>query len=1172
MDAKLIRILLVSNDEDDYLLTRDLLIQANASARPLAHFELERVNTFEAGLETMSRAQHHAYLVNHRMEEQDSLQLLRAAIANGCAAPIIILIDPTNHAVGVTVMQAGAADYLDKNQLDAQLLEHSIRHAIDRQRAQTAFQETTQDIASRKPMEKRLARLNRLREDLLYPGSLDQKLERITDGIVAIFDADFARIWITKPGDMCNSGCVHADVTDGPHVCRYRDQCLHLRVSSGRYTHTDGKIHQRVPFGCYKIGRVAAGVEQQFITNDITRDPRVHDREWAKKLGLVSFAGYRLLSVDRQPIGVMALFSKHTISADEDALLQDLATTTAQVIQTSIATEALRESETRFRRIVESTQTGYFYVNREGRFLHVNDAWLRMHKYTSPDEVIGQHFTLTQPEINLEEAQKNVAKLLSGEPIPTGEIARRCKDGSICYHTFSASPVIQDGQVVGLEGFIIDTTEQKQAEEALARYNRESALFNLLGRKLTATLDVQLVMEQLLQGVTESIGAKGASVWLWDEDQEGWLVCRAAFYRDIDRSPLGIRLSPKQGIAGWVAQTGESAVVANALDDDRFFPKIDEQTGLHTTSLLVVALQVRDVVIGVLEVINKLDGEFDANDLALVETLAAQAANAIENARLFQAEQEQRELAEALVEAATAFNSILAPDRVLDRILEQVGRIIDGDTFSVMLLSDDDTARIARWRGHEQMGLTEEQIARVSIPIGKWENMTQTGKPVYTADMTVSHPEMLPKGWEWVRSHISAPIQVTGHTVGFLSVTSTRPGQFGLADAQRLQAFANHAATAIENARLHRALQSYADQLERRVAERTAQLQAQYAQSEAILRSINDGIILTDVKGEIIQTNPVAQTWLTRSLPPEDVKRLQEVVRDLAQCADDMPDLMLELAGLDLALSAAPVLEEGAAKPSTAVVGIHDVSHLKALDRMKTVLIANASDELRHPVTTIKSYAYLLQRTSPESKRWHQYLDALVQETNRQAQLVEDIMQISRIYTGRLEIDPRPASLDELSRTVVAGHQMLARERNVILEHRVDDEFLSEHSDKNLVSPVDSQQMAQVLNYLVSDAIHYSPEGGQVVVTVGQAEADGHTWVTIAVSDVGEVIPAEDLPHIFERFFREEEPRSMRIAESGIHLIIVKGIVDLHGGWVTVESPSRGSVGSTFTIWLPLAD
>jgi hypothetical protein len=120
----------------------------------------------------------------------------------------------------------------------------------------------------------RLRDLNRLREDLLRPGSLGDKLDRITSAVVRIFDADFCRIWITHPGDLCESGCIHAEVLEGPHVCRLRSFCLHLVASSGRYTHKDGRIHRRVPFGCYKIGRVAADLEPKFITNDVTRDPR----------------------------------------------------------------------------------------------------------------------------------------------------------------------------------------------------------------------------------------------------------------------------------------------------------------------------------------------------------------------------------------------------------------------------------------------------------------------------------------------------------------------------------------------------------------------------------------------------------------------------------------------------------------------------------------------------------------------------------------------------------------------------------------------------------------------------------------------------------------------------------------------------------------------------------
>jgi signal transduction histidine kinase len=156
-----------------------------------------------------------------------------------------------------------------------------------------------------------------------------------------------------------------------------------------------------------------------------------------------------------------------------------------------------------------------------------------------------------------------------------------------------------------------------------------------------------------------------------------------------------------------------------------------------------------------------------------------------------------------------------------------------------------------------------------------------------------------------------------------------------------------------------------------------------------------------------------------------------------------------------------------------------------------------------------------------------------------------------------------------------------------------------------------------VLSILVEDAIRYAPAGARVTVSTQQAEAEGRTWATVAVSDTGEPIPEADLPHVFERLFREEEPRSERVAGTGLRLMIVKGIVELHGGRVTAESPSASlgagpsaslgagpsaslgagpstslgagpstslgagpsaplragdeGTGSTFTIWLPLA-
>ena len=137
-----------------------------------------------------------------------------------------------------------------------------------------------------------------------------------------------------------------------------------------------------------------------------------------------------------------------------------------------LADAALRESEERFRGIVDSSNAGYFFIDRDGRFQNVNDAWLRMHGYSSRDEVIGRHYSLTQVEADLREADSRVETMLAGVPIRSEEFSRRNKDGSIGYHIYSANPVVHDGRVVGLEGFLIDTTERKQMEERLLKSER----------------------------------------------------------------------------------------------------------------------------------------------------------------------------------------------------------------------------------------------------------------------------------------------------------------------------------------------------------------------------------------------------------------------------------------------------------------------------------------------------------------------------------------------------------------------------------------------------------------------------------------------------------------------------------------------------------------------------
>jgi signal transduction histidine kinase len=534
-----------------------------------------------------------------------------------------------------------------------------------------------------------------------------------------------------------------------------------------------------------------------------------------------------------------------------------------------------------------------------------------------------------------------------------------------------------------------------------------------------------------------------------------------------------------------------------------------------------------------------------------------QAAVALENARLFQSEKEQRELAEALEEAATVVNSSLELDQVLDRILEQIERVVVGDTFNVMLI-EDHVARIVRSRGYHQLGM-EQQAQELVLRVEDYVNLRaiRSGETYLVLD-THNDPdwELLP-GWEQIHSYLGVPIHIKGETAGILSVEGTQVAQFNAHDAHRLEAFASHAATAVENAQLFQQLRHYADDLEALVQARTVELQAQYAWLDAVLRSVSDGIIVVDTLGKILQMNSVAETWLNQTLTLEDAKRLRSAVKVLATRAFERPAKTLTLTGLDLHLHAAPISEPG--MEQVAVVAVHDISHLKALNRMKSQFVSNVSHELRTPVTTIKLYANLLQHCAPEKRPG--YLDALSKEADRQAVLVEDILQISRIDAGKLELKPKLISLSQLIEDVIMHHKLLAKAQGLKLEHRILGMI-----PKMVVDP---ERVMQVLNNLVENAIRYTPAGGSVVISTDRVTMEDRAWVLVHVADTGIGIPEEELPYVFDRFFRGVGPRQMQKPGTGLGLTIVKEIVELHGGRVAVES--HVGEGSTFTVWLPLA-
>jgi signal transduction histidine kinase/HAMP domain-containing protein len=179
--------------------------------------------------------------------------------------------------------------------------------------------------------------------------------------------------------------------------------------------------------------------------------------------------------------------------------------------------------------------------------------------------------------------------------------------------------------------------EREKTEMTLRQHAYTLARLNQLGQQLTASLSQHQITAQLSRVLTEVIAVQGVSVWLRDEEKKEELVCWAACNQlgvEPDQSPVNVRVRADQGVVGWVMQHKESVIISDAANDDRFFSGVDEQTRFQTRSLLAVPLQVRGSVIGVLEMVNKIVGPFDEDDLNLTEALAASVAVAIDNARL----------------------------------------------------------------------------------------------------------------------------------------------------------------------------------------------------------------------------------------------------------------------------------------------------------------------------------------------------------------------------------------------------------------------------------------------------------------------------------------------------------------------------------------------------------
>jgi two-component system phosphate regulon sensor histidine kinase PhoR len=239
-----------------------------------------------------------------------------------------------------------------------------------------------------------------------------------------------------------------------------------------------------------------------------------------------------------------------------------------------------------------------------------------------------------------------------------------------------------------------------------------------------------------------------------------------------------------------------------------------------------------------------------------------------------------------------------------------------------------------------------------------------------------------------------------------------------------------------------------------------------------------------------------------------------------------------------------------------AIAVFHEITRLKELERIRQDFVANVSHELRTPLTTIKGYAETLLEGALKEEVAFQFVQVIKRHTDRLAKIVEDLLTLSKIESREFQLAIEPCSLSDLISEVLDVVKEPAKKKRISLSY------------DRLASPLfvlgDRHYLEQVFVNLLDNAIKYGREGGRITISTLEKSP---TEIEISVQDDGIGIPKEDLPRIFERFYRVDKGRSQELGGTGLGLSIVKHIVQGHGGRLWVES--QLGQGSIFYFTLP---
>jgi len=740
---------------------------------------------------------------------------------------------------------------------------------------------------------------------------------------------------------------------------------------------------------------------------------------------------------------------------------------------------------------------------------------------------------------------------------------------------------------IGLENARLFQTTASTAE-------RFSAL-NQASYQVGANLDPEQIYVAVHKAAQRLMPVESFVISLLDEETNE--IEGVYLIDDEKRAPV-TRIPRNEGLSGHVIATGEPLYL-HGTDTVEEIGGVAYGRSDAPLSILAVPMTLGGKTVGMLSAQTYQPNVYSEEDMQILSTLANQAAVAIQNGRLFnetqrlaqelearviertaQLQREQQNT-ETLLRILTEVSSSLDLDRALNRTLALLNDAIGAEQGTIMLLNAEDNMLYYRaGYGYLTEKVTEERRG-FKLKIGEG----LAGWVVEHRDPTLVNDLLNDQRWVKAsassrehRSAIAMPLLVAEDVIGALLVFHRKPNYFSPELLNMVKAIAGQVAVAINNAHLYELIRDQAE----RLGSMLRREQEDASRSQAILEAVADGVLVTGPNSRISFINGSAEKILGlesgrvigqslevfgglfgKSAGPwmQTIQNWSESPATYEQGDTFAEQIDLEN-GQIILVHLAPVILQNDFLGTVSI--FRDITHEVEVDRLKSEFVATVSHELRTPMTSIRGYVDVLLMGAAGAMNENQthFLSIVKNNTERLNILVNDLLDISRIESGRVTLSPQALDLREIAEDVIEDVLRRSQEENKPMA-------LSLDAPKKL-PPVygDIERVRQIMGNLVDNAYHYTPENGTIIVQI-HPQNGGHQ-IQVDVKDNGVGISLEDQSRVFERFYRGEHPLVLATPGTGLGLSIVKQIVEMHQGRIWMESTGVPGNGSTFSFTLPV--